>query len=68
VSLKAGRADYNGVFAPNSKYRRLITPAKRGQGRKSKASPETHKPSPLERHIAMTWAKRLKRVFDIDIA
>jgi hypothetical protein len=58
---------FHGVFAPNSEYRRLITPAKRGQGRKSKASPKTHKPSPLERHTAMTWAKRLKRVFDIDI-
>jgi hypothetical protein len=50
--------------APNSKHRGLITPAKQGKG---KAPPETQKTPPLERHIAITWARRLKRVFDIDI-
>jgi hypothetical protein len=55
---------FHGVFAPNSKHRGLITPAKLGKG---KAPPETQKTSPLERHIAITWARRLKRVFDIDI-
>lgn len=51
---------YNGVFAPNSVYRAQVTPAGRGRGRK----PES---PPAERHISMTWAQRLKRVFKIDI-
>jgi hypothetical protein len=45
----------------------LITPAKRGKGKKGKAPPPTQKTPPLERHIAMTLARRLRRVFDIDI-
>jgi hypothetical protein len=31
---KQERADYNGVFAPNSKHRVDVTPAKRGKGTK----------------------------------
>jgi len=58
---------FHGVFAPNSKHRGLITPARRGKARKDNAPPETQKTSLLERHTAMTWARRLKRVFDIDI-
>jgi len=58
---------FHGVFAPNSKHRGLITPAKRGKGRKGKVLPQTQKTSPLERPIAMSWARRLKRVFEIDI-
>jgi len=58
---------FHGVFAPNSKHRGLITPAKRGNGKKGKASNENQKKPPLEHHTAMTWARRLKRVFDIDI-
>jgi len=49
---------FHGVFAPNSRYRAMVTPSKRGKGRKTKTA---------ERHAAMTWAQRLKRVFDIDI-
>jgi len=45
----------------------LITPAKRGKGRKGKVLSQTQKTSPLERPIAMSWARRLKRVFEIDI-
>ncbi len=51
---------YHGVFAPNSKYRAQVTPAGRGKGQK----PES---PPAKRHISMTWAQRLKRVFKIDI-
>jgi len=51
---------YHGVFAPNSGYRAQVTPAGRGRGQK----PDT---PPAERHISMTWAQRLKRVFKIDI-
>ena len=57
---------FHGVFAPNSKYRALVTPAKRGKGgKKAKATDEP--PTPTEHHAAMTWAQRLKRVFNIDI-
>lgn len=56
---------YHGVFAPNSKLRARITPARRGQGNKAKA-PDEQDPTP-PRHASMTWAQRLKRVFHIDI-
>lgn len=56
---------FHGVFAPNSKYRALITPAKRGKGNKAKVSDEPQ--TPAERRASMTWAQRLKRVFNIDI-
>ena len=59
---------YHGVFAPHSKYRAQVTPAKRGQGRKIKPLDETQDQTPAERRASMTWAPRLKRVFNIDIA
>jgi len=44
---------FHGVFAPNSQYRSTVTSAPlRSEG---------------ERGAAMTWAQRLKRVFNIDI-
>jgi len=57
---------FDGVFAPNSKWREQITPAKRGKTKKLPEE-ECSEKSPAERHIAMTWAQRLKRVFNIDI-
>jgi len=59
---------FHGVFAPNSKYRGLVTPAKRGRGKKVKTPDEVQDQSPAEKRASMTWAKRLKRVFNIDIA
>ena len=56
---------YHGVFAPDSARRSQVTPARRGRGCTPKA-PGTG-PTPAERHAAMTWAQRLKRVFNIDI-
>lgn len=56
---------FHGVFAPNSKHRALITPAKRGKGNKAKSSAEP--PTPTERRASLTWSQRLKRVFNIDI-
>lgn len=41
------------------------TKAKRGKGNKTKVSDEP--PTPAERRASMTWAQRLKRVFNIDI-
>jgi hypothetical protein len=58
---------YHGVLAPNSQYRALITPAQRGKGRKPQTSDSPADRTPIERHAAMTWAQRLKRVFNIDI-
>jgi hypothetical protein len=54
---------FHGVFAPNSKHRALVTPAKRGKGNKPKTSVESQDQTPAERRAAMTWAQRLKRVF-----
>lgn len=56
---------YHGVFAPNSRHRALVTPAKRGRGNNAKLSDES--PTPAERRVSMTWAQRLRRVFNIDI-
>ena len=58
---------FHGIFAPNSKYRARVTPAKRGKGRKTRVTNDIPDQTPAERHAAMTWAQRLKRVFDIDI-
>ena len=56
---------FHGVFAPNSKHRALVMPVKRGKGNKVKVLDE---PQTLaERRASMTWAQRLKRVFNIDI-
>ena len=58
---------FHGVFAPNSKYRMTITPAKRGRGSRKAIDTEPDDRTPMEQHAAMTWARRLKRVFNIDI-
>jgi ribosomal protein S27E len=58
---------FHGVFAPNSKHRIHVTPAKRGKGRKDQSGQTWIAKTPAERHAAMTWMQRLKRVFDIDI-
>jgi hypothetical protein len=57
---------FHGVFAPNSKYRALVTPAKRGKRSNTKSLGVSDQ-TPAEKRASMTWAKRLKRVFDIDI-
>jgi hypothetical protein len=57
---------FHGVFAPNSKYRSRVTPARRGKCKKTQ-SPDEPDQTPAEKRASMTWAKRLKRVFDIDI-
>ncbi len=61
------RAYYNGVFAPHSKYRARVTPAQRGKGKKVKTPQEKQDQTPAERRASVTWAQRLKRVFNIDI-
>ncbi|PCJ47823.1 MAG: IS91 family transposase [Gammaproteobacteria bacterium] len=56
---------FHGVFAPNSKWREKVTPAKRGKTKKLPEKVDFDK-SPAKRHVAITWAQRLKRVFNID--
>jgi len=57
---------FHGIFAPNSKHRAQVTPAKRGKVKKRRSLDEDRQ-TPAECRAAMTWAKRLKRVFGIDI-
>ena len=58
---------FHGLFAPNSKCRARVTPAKRGRGGRHGRSADPGEPAPAERRGAMSWAQRLKRVFGIDI-
>ena len=53
---------FHGVFAPNSKLRSQVTLS--GRGKRPAHAPQTA----TERHQAMTWAQRLKRVFQIDLS
>jgi hypothetical protein len=46
---------FHGVFGPNSKQRKQITPAKRDRGGKPRSLDEDQ--TPVERKAAMTWAK-----------
>ena len=52
---------YHGVFAPHSRWRAEVTPAGRGK------PTATDLRTLAERHRALTWAQRLKRVFGIEI-
>ena len=67
---RANLTRFHGVFAgapdrPNSKHRALVTPSKRGKSAKRQINGDER--SSVEQHAAMTWAQRLKRVFNIDI-
>lgn len=59
---------YHGVFAPHSKHRAAVTPAHRGRGapKPPVAGADPAKPS-SPRHVAMRWARRLKRVFGVEM-
>lgn len=54
---------FHGVFAPNNQWRAQVTPARAAEGR----PPNRKKKPQASGMLAMTWAQRLKRVFDIDI-
>jgi len=57
---------FHGLFAPNSKYRSRVTPASRGKRAKRHQAndiDQTH----AEKRTSMAWAKRLKRVFNLDV-
>jgi hypothetical protein len=55
---------FHGVFAPHSALRRRIVP--HAPARTKKAGPD-EEGAFAHRHRAMTWAQRLRRVFNIDI-
>jgi len=57
---------FHGVFAPNNRYRALVIPAKRGKCKKIQSSDMADQ-TPAENRASLTWASRLKRVFDIDV-
>jgi ribosomal protein S27E len=52
---------YHGVFAANAALRAAITPA--GRGSKARSEPER----PMPKQVALNWARRLKRVFGVEI-
>ena len=58
---------YHGVFAPNSRERASVTPAKRGKFPERKGRDRGNEDKPARRRTSMTWSQRLKRVFGIDI-
>jgi hypothetical protein len=45
---------FHGVFAPNSRDRARVTPAKRGKGAQPKASEEGQEKTPAQRRAAMS--------------
>jgi len=54
---------YHGVFAPNHRLRARIVPAQHGRGAADAAGQGRATP----KHVSMSWAQRLKRVFGIEI-
>lgn len=71
---RANLTRYHGVLAPNSQQRAQVTPARRGKrlvkekDQKQSGEEESAEESPEPKgHENMTWAERLKRVFNIDI-
>ena len=60
---------FHGVFAPNSPLRARITSARRGPGATEGSSADRDEATTLPTPLASSrWARRLKRVFGIDIA
>jgi hypothetical protein len=57
---------FHGVFAPNSRLRAAVTPAHRGRGAAKQPPVDPAKPA-RPRYVAMNWARRLKRVFGVEI-
>ncbi len=62
---RANLTRFHGVFAPRDKLRDKVIPGK--MKRKREAPNQQGSQSPAERRASMTWAQRLKRVFNIDI-
>lgn len=64
---------YHGIFAPNARIRKLIVPTKdrktkvKRNSDKSEQKPEAVAKAEDELVAPLSWAQRLKRVFNIDI-
>ncbi len=54
-------------YSSRSKHLALATHTRRGKGNKPKAPDQAQDQIPAERRVAMSWAKRLKQIFNIDI-
>ena len=62
---------FHGVFAPIAKLRAQLTPSGRGKRRpadEASTGANSEHRSPDETRGSMTWAQRLKRVFNIDVS
>jgi len=55
---RANLTRFHGAFAPNSKYRALVTPAKRGKGNNREENCKTGDCESANRHAAMTCTRR----------
>jgi hypothetical protein len=58
---------FHGVFSANHRLRAQVVPGQRGRGDGQAQAPGAGEKGPLPRHVAMTWAQRLARVFKIDV-
>jgi hypothetical protein len=58
---------YHGVFAPASAWRAAVVPSGRGRGKRGGTESAGTEKTETDRHRALTWAMRLKRVFAIEI-
>ncbi len=58
---------YHGIFAPHSTLRAAITPAGRGRGAAGGGAKPDAEAAAVPKHVAMSWAQRLKQVFAIEI-
>ena len=57
---------YHGVFAPHAKHRKLITPSP-SKKENAEADPASDTDKPPTSKYRISWARLLKRVFDIDV-
>ncbi len=48
-------------------HRALLTPARRGKGSRLNVPDEAREQTPAEHRVAMSWAQRLKHVFNVGI-
>ena len=46
---------FHGVFAPNSRYRGRVTPAKQGRGGRRASTGDPEAPTPAERRASMSF-------------
>jgi hypothetical protein len=55
------------ALASHSRLRAAVTPAHRGMGKTGQGAHQSTDQPITPRHVAMSWARRLKRVFGIEI-